>query len=282
MWGAQAWVHGDNPYEAVARIRTWSGGLLYPFPAVLLFVPLSYLPSLLMNVLWATFSAGLLAWVVAARGVSPRVVMLLSPPLILATHASQWTPLLTAAVLLQWGGPLLVCKPTTGLWLLAYRPRLVHIYGCAAFLIASFIIWPGWVFAWRAHLSEARWTIWPLALPGAPVILLALRYWRSDGARLLLAMVCVPHTTMIYESLPLFLIPRTWFEAGVLWIGAFVVAVVHSHLAPYPNATELTRMSGKLIVWFVYLPALVMVLRHGRGDARARVSAQPAFVDQTG
>ena len=50
---------------------------------------------------------------------------------------------------------------------------------------------------------------------GGPLILLALLRWRRPEARLLVALGCIPHTTMLYEALPLFLVARRWQE-GVL------------------------------------------------------------------
>jgi hypothetical protein len=178
-----------------------------------------------------------------------------------AVNTSQWSPLLLAVSFTSWGGFLLSCKPTTAMWLFAYRPRWAHVWGSLGLLVLSFVLWPSWPSHWRVELAKAVNTIWPLALPGAVLVLLALVRWRDPGARLLVTMTCVPHTTLLYETLPLFLIPRSWFEAGVLWVGSLLVITIHNASGPYADATEWARWSAQLIVWFVYLPALVMVLR---------------------
>ena len=261
-------MSGEDPFQAVARSPVWNGGLLYPFTAVLPLIPFTWIPEVVLNVLWVSTSAGFLTWMIAKRGISPAMVMLISPAMIHAVNTSQWTPLLLAAALSSWGGALLACKPTTALWLFAFRPRWQHAVGAMIVLVLSLVMWPAWPVAWRAVLGKAVYTIWPLTIPGGPLVLLALLRWRRPEARLLATMACVPHTMLIYETLPLFLIPRTWLDAGVLWMGCAIAVTIHTALAPYQTATDWVTMSGRLIVWCVYLPALIMVL--GRREPRSR------------
>lgn len=261
LLGARAFLSGENPFDAVARSTTWNGGLLYPFTAITALLPVVWIPDLVVDVAWVAVSAGWLAWLVTKDGIAPRSVMLLSPAMIHAVHTSQWTPLLTAAALSKWGGVLLACKPTTAVWLFAYAPTRRHLMGAFVLLLASLLLWPHWPMAWQAELDRAIYTVWPLTLPLAPLVLAALIRWRDPGARLLVAMALVPHTTQIYETLPLFLIATTWVDAGVLWTGSMLVTVLHNAQGPYANATEWTRTSGRLIVLLVYIPALIIVLR---------------------
>jgi hypothetical protein len=259
LWGAQGWLHGESPYDTVARSSLAEQGLLYPFTAVLLLTPFAAVSPLILNVGWVAVSAGALAWMLTKRGISPALVMLVSPSMMHAVQTSQWTPLLTAAVLSRWGGALLVCKPTTAAWLLAYRPRSWHVWGSAIFVLVSLALWPTWPAAWAAALTQAVYTIWPLKLWGAPLVLLALFHWRRPEARLLVTMTCVPHTPLMYETLPLFLVPRTWVQAGWLWAGSVAAAGLHGALGPYHGKTEWARASGQLIVWCMYIPALLMI-----------------------
>lgn len=243
---------------------------MYPFTAVTALLPFAWVPGLVINVGWVAVSAAWLAWMVTKDGVTPRLVMLLSPAMIHAVHTSQWTPLLTAAALSKWGGALLACKPTTAAWLFAYSPKPRHLLGASLLTLVSLLLWPRWPMAWQAAvLDKAIYTVWPLALPLAPLVLAALLRWRDPGARLLVTMALVPHTMQIYETLPLFLIATTWVDAGVLWTGSVLVTALHNAMGPYPNGTEWTRASGRLIVWLLYIPALVMILRpewlKGRG-----------------
>jgi hypothetical protein len=259
--GAQAWLRGQDPYLAVAQSPVWTAGLLYPFTAVLALAPFAWLPQPVMHVLWAAGSAGLLAWMISADGFTPRHILLVSPAMLHSVNTAQWPPLLLAASLTTWGGFLFACKPTTSLWLFAYRPRWQHVAGSVALLAVSLAVWPSWPAHWRVELARGVQIVWPLSLPGAAIVLLALLRWRNAKARLLVTMACVPHSTLVYETLPLFMIPRTWIEAGVLWCGSLLAVTIINAQGPFANGTEWARASGRLIVWFVYLPALVMVLR---------------------
>jgi hypothetical protein len=261
VWGARAWLEGQDPYAVVGRSARWPLPLIYPFPAILLAVPFAALSDLWLNVLWSAVSAAWLTWMLTSDGFKPSLVMLVSAAYILALQTSQWTPLLLAATLSRWGGALLACKPTTGLFLLAYRPTLRHVLMIALAVALSLLLWPRWPFAWATTWSEAIYTVWPLTLMGAPLVLLAAKQWRRAEARLLVATVCVPHTTFVYETLPLFMVPATWVEAGILWLGSYIAVVGQRAFGPQ-SGSEWTRSSGQWLVWCVYLPATVMVLRH--------------------
>jgi hypothetical protein len=261
VWGARVWLQGQDPYAIVGHSAQWPLPLIYPFTAILLTVPFAGWADLWFNVFWSTLSAAWLTWELTTDGFRPRLVMLISAAYILALQTSQWTPLLLAATLSRWGGALLACKPTTGLFLLAYRPTLRHALTIAAALVVSLLIWPRWPLAWATSWSQAVYTVWPLALIGAPLVLLAARRWRRPEARLLLAMVCVPHTTLVYETLPLFMVPATWIEAGFLWLGSYIAVVGHRAYGAH-SGPEWTRTGGQWLIYCVYLPALVMILRH--------------------
>ena len=62
-------------------------------------------------------------------------------------------------------------------------------------------------------------------------------------------------------ALPLFLIPRTWAEAWVLWAGTFLALVGHASGGPYASQVAWVRAAGVWLVLCAYLPCLVMILR---------------------
>jgi len=213
----------------------------------------------LIDPLWIAVSAGLLAWVVTRkRLVPPALLMFLSAPFAEVMHFSQWSALMLSAALLPWGGWILACKPTTAIWLLAYRPTTRNVVLTLAALGFSLALWPTWIPAWRHVVGQASWSFAPITLSAAgPLPLLALVKWRRPEARLLAAMTCVPHTTLSYELLPLFLIPATWVEAAIIWLGTTIlVGMVAGPL----SAVKVAAVGGWSI-WLVYLPALIMVLR---------------------
>jgi len=261
LLGTKAWLGGLDPY---ATVTVGPPGapipLMYPFPAVILFAPFIALGQPLLDILWTTLGAGFLAWALTAEHLfPPALLMFISTPFIFAIQTSQWTPQLTAAALLPWGGWLFACKPTTALWLFAYRPTWRHVMTASIAIVISLALWPTWPLAWRTSFGVT--VVSPLTIPGGALMLLALLRWRRPEARLLATMAVVPHSTIVYEALPLFLVPATWVEAGILWAGTVAVVILHDAFGPYPTAAQWLAWSGGFLIWCVYLPALVMILR---------------------
>ena len=262
VWiAARAWLAGGNPYEAVRMWGDWPYPLLYPFPAALVLVPFTALPPWLADALFAAVGTGLLAWGSTREADAPKLVMFLSAPLLYALSLGQWSPLLVAATLVPSAGFVLVCKPTIGLALCAAYPQRRMLIGCAVMLSVSVLLWPGWIAEWRSAIAQAPNAVAPITLPGGILALLALLKWRRPEARLLAVLACVPHTTLSYEALPLFLVPATWPEAAIVWLGTFVAHVGHRNFGPYASQLAWVQASGLWLVWAVYVPCLVMVLR---------------------
>jgi hypothetical protein len=178
----------------------------------------------------------------------------------MALQTSQWSLLLTGAALLPVVGWLLVAKPTIGMALFAAVPHWKTTAGCAVFLILSLLIWPGWIADWRAGFVTAPHVIAPLVRTGGPLVLLAALKWKRAEARLLLALACVPHTTALYETIPLFLIPQSWLQAWGLWILVLLAYLGQLASGPYDSQMAYWASGAQWIVWMVYLPCLGMVL----------------------
>ena len=132
------------------------------------------------------------------------------------------------------------------------------------------IVWPGWLTAWRATLASAPHVVAPVTRLGGPLLLLALLKWKRPDARLLLAMACVPHTAVLYETIPLFLIPETWLEAWLLWVMALLAFGAQWLAGPYTSQTDYWASGARWIVLLMYLPCLVMVLRRPNSWSVAR------------
>jgi len=276
VWiAARAYLAGVDPYSVVGPDRPfqWGFPLLYPFPAVLVFLPFAPLPMRWVDPLWVGFGSGLLAWVLTRQRVAnPQLLVFASFAYCYALILSQWSPLLTAAALLPWGGVILACKPTVGLALFAAYPGWRAMIGAAAAILASLLLYPRWPIAWLGGLSQQQHVTSLILHPGGPLILLALLRWRRSEARLLMALACVPLTPSIYEAIPLFLIPETWFEAGLLAALTYLVGIT---LPPFSVATfnAYLAASADRLVWFLYLPCVVMLLRRpGTVEQLARTS----------
>ena len=259
LWGAEAWLTGLDPYLVVGRTAHLPVPLLYPFPAILIVLPLAALQhEVVVFAIWTFIGTTWLTWALLECGVTPRLIAVLSPAFIMSVQAGQWTPMLMAAGVSRWGGWVLAAKPTTALWWLAYRPR--HVIGVAVAGAISIAVWPTWPWSWLPVLQESPYTTWLMTKPAAWLVLLALVRWREPEARLLAAMVLVPHTTLVYETLPLFLVSRTWLQGGVLWLGSMVAVAGHQAMGPYADGAAWSSASGTWLVWCVYLPALGMLL----------------------
>ena len=277
--GTRAWMAGENPYEAVRTWGAWPYPLLYPFTAVITAAPLAILPTWLAEALFTGLGAGLLGWGLTRNADdAPKLLVFASAPFLHALVLNQWSPLLVGAALTPWLGFLLLCKPNIGLALFAALPSIAAAATSAALAALSLFLWPHWMFEWRAALRNAPNAISPIALPGGLLLLLAAFRWRRAEGRLLLALSIVPQTTLAYEALPLFLIPRTWTDAWIVWGGTTLALVGHSLTGPYADQLAWVRAGGLWLLYCAYLPCLVVVLR---GDVPAvrsndRVQVIPA------
>jgi len=128
-------------------------------------------------------------------------------------------------------------------------------------LILSVLIWPTWVADWRATFSSAPHVIAPILRTGGPLVLLALLRWRRADARLLLGLACVPHTTVPYETIPLFLIPQTWPQAWMLWALGLLAYGAQWATGPYESQAAYWASGAQWIVVLLYVPCLILILR---------------------
>jgi hypothetical protein len=201
-------------------------------------------------------------WAITREGLrTPRLWGLASLPFCYAVATSQWSPLIIASALVPGLAPLWACKPTIGLALLLAYPNRSTIIAGVAFLLVSVAVHPSWVQDWLAGLPAAMHVVAPIrqTVAGA-FVLLALLRWRRPEARLLVALACLPQSPLLYETIPLFLIPKTHWEGMTLGILA-VVAWVLWQGEPLSGYGAIMAASGRMIVWGLYLPATAFVLR---------------------
>lgn len=262
LWTAtRAALHGKDPYQAVTALGL-GYPLYYPLPTVLLLAPLAVLPAAVFHGVFAGLSG--FAFGCAAEKYRRGLAMgCLSAGFAEAAVEGQWSPLFTAAAVLPILGGLWIAKPSVGLAMFAGFPSRQAVVGGALLLLASLAIWPSWVPAWLAALQRTN-HVPPLLRPGGVLLLLALRRWRKPEGRLLAALACVPQTTVLYETVPLFLIPRTRFEGYLLAGLSLLAAFVQATLVPARSDGQLAEtIAGRwpVLLALVYIPALIMVLR---------------------
>lgn len=268
---AAALVHGQDPYRTVAELRL-GYPLYYPLPAVLVLAPLGLLPVWAARVAFAwagTFALSLAAF--RYRRGFPAV--LFSASFLSALMQGQWSPLLASGAVLPWLGALWVAKPSIGLAMaIAYPSRQVAIGG-AALVAASFVVMPAWPAAWLHSLHATNHVVLALQ-PGGALLLLSLLRWRWPEARLLAAFACIPQTPALYETIPLFLIPRSRWGGYALAVLSLVATGYMRAVTPLGPAMSIEASLASrwpIMFWFMYLPALLMVLLPAlEGRFRAR------------
>jgi hypothetical protein len=133
----------------------------------------------------------------------------------------------------------------------------------AALLGVAFAFRPDWPIRWLDGLGASTHMAPLVTRPGGFLLLLALVRWRQPEARLLAALACVPQTIGLYETLPLFLVPRNRWQGYGLAALSYVAAFAQVALVPrLPGMTMDQMLAGRWPVLLVclYLPALAMVL----------------------
>jgi hypothetical protein len=269
LGAARGWMAGQNPYDIVGPGRPveWAFLLLYPFTAVLLAVPFALVP--VPEAWFAAAAMALFVWgVTSRRELRFAWFAFATFSVFHAAKMVQWSPLLTGAALVPMWGFALACKPTIGAALWIAYPKWVSLAGSLGLLVVSLIAWPEWPFEWWKVLQHTSHMQAPVTYWAGPLILLGLLRWRRPEARLLVALACVPQTAFLYEALPLFLIPRKYEEGFLLALASHaVLVVIHLYEPVWQNLSAEAayvaerQVLGQWMVWLLYLPCLVMVLR---------------------
>jgi hypothetical protein len=265
IWvGACALLSGADPYAVVPATGTHYP-LYYPLTAIVVGIPFAGLPFDWARVLWAAVSGSAFAWAALRYG-RGLPTALLSANFLNAVIQGQWSPLLTAAAVLPALSWLLAAKPSIGAALFAAFPSRRAVIGGLALLAIALALSPTWPLRW---LESVRVSVHmsPIGSPGGLILLLALIRWRTPEARLLVGLACVPQIIGLYDTLPLFLIPKTRWQgyglAGLSYVAAFGQVVAAPRLPGMPLETMLADR-WPFIFFCLYLPALVMVLVGGR------------------
>jgi SAM-dependent methyltransferase len=270
VWfAARAVLHGQNPYALIGpgRAFEWAAPLFYPLPAALVGLPLAPFPEHVATALFAGVGVGVFAWALTEYGYGP-LWALLSVCTYQCVEIAQWAPLLAGAYAIAPLSVILIAKPTVGAAVFAARPSRWAIVGGAVLIVLAFVLQPGWVGAWREALRAASVGAGspfpykaPIAFPGGVLALFALTRWRRPEARLLAVLACVPQTTLPYEGLLLFLIPRGWRQAVTLTALSWAMVIFTREVINPHGLTGTITAYGPMMTAFLYLPCTIMVMR---------------------
>lgn len=242
---------GLDPYRLTPN-RNW---IPYPLPAALVGVIFSPLPATIAGATFFGLSSGILAFGLTRRGLLYLMAFLACPYWVSLTLA-QWTPLIMAAAFFPVLAAVLVIKPHTAAPVVLTRLSKVAIISCAVLLATSLAIYPTWPLKWITQLGGFQLFFPLFTIPG-PLLLLALKRWKDNDARLLLLASVFPQR-WLYDGFVLWLIPKTrkefLYTALASWVG-WIWRLQRMQISTF----EL----GLLCVMCFYLPMLVVILKRG-------------------
>lgn len=267
--GIQAFQDGGTPYAL--RLRG-TPAPLYPFTTMVLLWPLTLLPLPLIVPTFLGLISAALAYGLAREGPPWRLLLFLSPPYWAAVESVQWSPLVTASLLLPALLPIAtLAKPQLAIVpLVNGRWSLRTVAATVAIVLISVIVWPAWPVEWLGKGNFHTFIGFSplLVIPGFLLIAAGLA-WRTCRGRLLLAM-SLPLQRYFYDQLPLFLIPKSWRQMLLLLATSWSVVGVALWRGWYAPGSGVQSQAGyTAVVVGVFLPALGMVLLdHFRGSRR--------------
>jgi hypothetical protein len=277
-YAARAVLRGADPYSLIGpgHAYAWAWPFLYPLPAAVAAVPLAPLSEAAACVTFSVIGGTLFAWALMEAGYGP-LFGFFGASMHYAAETAQWSPLMSASFVLPALSFFLVCKPTVGLAYFAARPSRWALAGAVVLGGIALALQPTWIQSWLAAIGEnaAHWPgahpYRPPALyPGGALALLCLLRWRRSEARLVAVLACVPQMGALYETVPLFLVPRTFWQSATLVALSYVQTYVLAgrHLTEWTGVSE---AGTQLSVLLLYLPVTLMVL------LRPNVKDEPAI-----
>jgi hypothetical protein len=281
-YAARVVLNGGNPYDAIGpgRAFDWPWPFYYPLPAAILALPLAPFTQPVAVGVFMALGGGAFTWALTEHGYWPLLAWT-SGCTLFAIHVAQWSPLFAGATIVAPLSFVLAAKPNIGLAIFAARPSWWAILGAVILAGAAFALKPEWGSDWiaalRRPLADPRMAFHskaPVALPGGALVFVGLLRWRRPEARLLVALACVPQTMTLYETVPLFLVPRGRRESAALTVLSSLLFLYVEWHGPWPDKAATYEAKGRLMLLCLYFPAMIMVLR------RSNEGTVPAWLDR--
>lgn len=244
---ARALISGENPYA-----NTPIGTIPYPLPAALVALAFAPFPPEVAGALFFGASSGLLA-LGLIRQHPERLLIFLAYPYWAALITAQWTPLIMCSAFFPFALAFCVTKPQIGAPIALTNLSRSGIAAAALLLTVSFVLQPRWPLEWIPQIRGYQHFVPLLVMPG-PLLALALWRWRDRDA-LLLLLVCALPQRWFYDSLILWLIPKT--RKGILATVAcsWVVGIWRWYHVPHTM-----HQIGLWCVVGFHIPMLIVIL----------------------
>jgi hypothetical protein len=260
LYAARDLLAGRDVYSAHSSFDL----IPYPFPAVLVALPLSRFTIPMGASVFIGATSGLLAYGLLRGGEWWRLLTFVSAPYYLAIRCVQWSPLMMAILFFPALMPLVLAKPQFALPVALTRMTQRRAVACLCFLLVSLAVYPAWPIRWFSQIKPYGGFIPALVFP---VLLLPAYGWREPGIRHFLLMACMPQHRYLYDSLLLWVIPKSLAEMLVLTMSSWVACSAGFTLVGFRDHGAGLTVAG------IYVPCLLLLLARSRSanqDATGR------------
>lgn len=229
----------------------------YPLPAVLLSLPWIALPDRLAAAVFFGLGSSLLSWLILRSKQPWLLFVLLSWPFVNSLIFTQWAPYIVSLYFSPHFLFMGLVKPQLALpFALTQKPSRIGLGIAVSLLLASFVVYPTWPWAWFKTTDKFIGVSPLLVLPWGPLLLLALLNYKEQRAWQLFLFALMPQR-MVYDQLPLLLLARTKKQLGFLilcsWT-SFAALLAYKGWGNTPGGWQLWILIAS------YFPALIVVL----------------------
>jgi hypothetical protein len=205
---AHEWLDGNDPYLPY-KLNIDPNAVPYPFTAVLITMPIVWLPDKIAAGIFVSVGAGILSWLILANKKNWQLMMFASWPLINSIIFYQWAPYIVSMYFTPNLLPFLFTKPQIALpFVLTQKPSRIGILMAILLVAFSIALYPLWPFDWIKTLHNYIGVPPLFVLPLGPLLLLALIRFREKRSWLLVLMALMPQR-MVYDQLGVLLVAKS-------------------------------------------------------------------------